>query len=310
VKPLRIVFLGSPDFAVPSLKALAAAAPHYVAGVITGTDKKRGRGNILSPTPVKETALALGLPVYEHDSMRTPEALAMIKSLAPDLLVVVAFKILPPAMLALPTIGSINVHASLLPKYRGAAPIHWAVVNGEKETGVTVFLLNDEVDAGAILARKSISIGENETTGEVYGRLMQEGAALLPEVINGLALDTLVPLAQNHAEASPAPKVFPETARIDFKLPAADVHNRIRGFSPHPGPWAFAAGEKVKLFGSRLERFEGIKPGHCVEKDGRLIVGCGKRSVSLTEIQFPNRARVDAAGYLRTQKNGLSFDFE
>lgn len=252
-EPLRIVFMGSPEFAVPSLEALCGG-PHRPVAVVTGPDKRRGRGNSLSPTPVKECALRYGIPVIETDSLKDPGIQADLSAHRPDLFVVVAFKILPKALLEVPAIGSVNVHASLLPKYRGAAPIHWAIVNGETETGVTIFFLNEGVDTGGILLQATTPIGPDETTGDVYQRLMGLGAETLVDAVDRIWKGGYTLHPQSEALASPAPKVYPDDALLPLDLPAERIRLRIRGFNPAPGAWVWLDGKKLRVHEAKVIR--------------------------------------------------------
>lgn len=245
--PLRIVFMGSPEFAVPTLEALAASR-HEVVGVVTGPDKRRGRGGDLSPTPVKAAALAHGLPLIETDTLKTPGIAGRIAGLHPDLIVVVAFKILPPALLELPRIGSLNAHASLLPKYRGAAPIHHAILNGESETGVTIFMLDRGIDTGGILLQEKTPIGADETTGEVYERLRHMAAASVMRAVERLAAGPAATIPQDDALATPAPKIHPDDGWLDLSASARDLRNRIRAFTPFPGAWVRLDGRKLRIW--------------------------------------------------------------
>lgn len=252
-KKLRIVFMGNPEFAVPSLEALHHAGQEIVA-VVTGTDKKRGRGNELSPSVVKRKAIELGLLVIEQDSMREPEFADRLRSLNADLFIVVAFKVLPPALLDIPSIGSINLHASLLPKYRGAAPIHWAVIRGESETGVTVFFLDEQVDTGKYLLQDRMLIGPDDTTGDVYSSLMKLGANSLVRSVEMISSGKYTLTEQDDTMSTSAPKIFPEQAKIDLSMSALEVVNHIRGMNPYPSAWTLVDGKKLKVY--RSKRYE------------------------------------------------------
>jgi len=296
---LTIVFMGNPDFSVPSLQRLNESR-HKVAAVVTGSDKRRGRGGKRSPSPVKSAASALSLRVIEADNMRSADLHRELKALEPDLLVVVAYKLLPPEVLAIPRIGSLNLHASLLPKYRGAAPIHWAIINGETETGCTVFLLDEGMDTGKILGQEKTPVGPLETTGDLYDRLKVTGAGLLLRTIDRLADSTAAAHIQEDTMATRAPKIQPDDARIDFNRPAAEVHNFIRGMSPFPGAWTEYDGRKLKIF--RSEPAPGtLKPGEAQIIDGKAHAGCRNGTVVLAEVQPEGRKRMSGADFL----NGL-----
>jgi methionyl-tRNA formyltransferase len=230
---LNLVFMGTPAFAVPVLESLAKT--HNVSLVVTQPDKPKGRGQKLAAPPVKEAAQALGIPVAQPDSLKTPEFHDLIAAQKADLLVIVAFRILPATLFPLARLGAVNIHGSLLPKYRGAAPIQWSVANGDSETGVTIFKLDAEVDHGGILAQAKTPIGEEETAGELFDRLSVMGRDLLLETLDALEAGKAAPREQDHALASPAPKIRKEDGRIDWKLPARTIHARVRGFNPAPG---------------------------------------------------------------------------
>ena len=227
---MKIVFMGTPDFAVPSLEALLARG-HEVAAVFTQPDKPKGRGHKLLPPPVKSLALEHGIPVYQPATLRTEEAAETLRALQPELIVVAAYgKLLPPAVLSIPPRGCINVHGSLLPQYRGAAPIQWAVLNGEKKTGVTIQQMGEGLDTGDMLQKAETEIGENETSGELFDRLKEIGAALLVDTID--RLDTLVPVPQDEAAATYAPMIRKEMGAVDWTQPAQAVHNLVRVLNP------------------------------------------------------------------------------
>lgn len=296
-KPLRVVFMGSPDFAVPSLAALIHST-HELLAVATAPDKKRGRGSELSPTPVKALALKHNIPVIETSSPREPEFLHALKALDADLFVVVAFKILPSEILALPHIGSINLHASLLPKYRGAAPIHWAVIEGEEETGNTIFFLNEKMDAGDILMQESVDIGSNDTTGQVYKRLMQLGGDMIARAVDIIAKGNYDLHPQDAELASPAPKIFKNTSFVDFSGSCGQVHNKIRGMNPFPGAWTNWEGQNVKLIESRPKFESRLLRGECAAIDGEIFVGCDQGAIKISKLQFPGRKPISGREYL------------
>ncbi|AXJ01832.1 methionyl-tRNA formyltransferase [Cyclonatronum proteinivorum] len=311
---LRIVFMGSPDFAVPSLEKLVGQSVHEVVAVVSGTDKKRGRGGALSPTPVKAKALELELPVIHADRLKGNTALEQeLAALKPDLFVVVAFKILPDELLAIPRLGSVNVHASLLPKYRGAAPIHHAVMQGETETGCTIFRLDSGIDTGGIIKQVKTPIGHLETTGDVYTRLMQLGSEALLEAVDLLAADKAVFTPQNHAEASPAPKLFDEHCRLDFNQPAKQVHDHIRGLSPFPTAYAQLDGKKLKILRAEPKALPadhplaqaGIGAVHADASAGTVWVRCGENALALGEVRYEGKRQMPAADFFRGWNGSL-----
>ncbi|MGN8224860.1 methionyl-tRNA formyltransferase [Gracilimonas sp. BCB1] len=295
---MNIVFMGSPEFAIPSLEQIHQSE-HTIKAVVSNVDKRRGRGSKKSPTLVKAKALELGLPVIEADDLSSPQFGTQLRALEADLFVVVAFRILPASVLSIPKKGSVNLHASLLPKYRGAAPIHWAIINGEEETGCSVFFLDEKVDTGNIILQKKAEIGNNETTGELYNRLRDMGSELLLESINKIDSGDYTLSAQDHTKATPAPKLFRDDCHIDFNKPAAEVHNKIRGLSPFPTAWANWNGEKFNMYRSRLGIAANVDPGELIVKDDKLLVGCLDGTVELTEVQLPGTKRLTGEELIR-----------
>ena len=314
MKSLKVVFMGSPEFAVPSLEALQASR-HQILAVVSGSDKRRRRGGRPEPTDVKRRALELGLSVLEVDDPKSEEAFELLSALNADLFVVVAFKILPPRLLALPAIGSVNLHASLLPKYRGAAPIHRAVMEGAEETGCTIFMLDERVDTGNVLARHREPVGPDETTGDVYDRLKRAGANLLVETLDALADGSLQPEPQNDSEATQAPKLFRENTRIDFHLPAEQVHNFVRGLQPFPVAWCMYGDAKMNVHRTRRMESIGIeeertklgatgKPGGLHADGGRLLVECGDGMLEILRLQLPGTKKMTGREFI----NGYGTD--
>ncbi len=295
---MNIVFMGSPEFAIPSLEQIHQSE-HTIKAVVSNVDKRRGRGSKTSPTPVKAKALELGLPVIEVEDLNAPEFIEQLSGLNADLFVVVAFRILPQAVLDIPKTGSINLHASLLPAYRGAAPIHWAIINGEKETGCTVFFLDEKVDTGNIIAQQKVTIEANETTGELYNRLRDMGSELLLDAINRIDSEEYVLTAQDDSKATPAPKLFREQCHVSFDVPAREVHNKIRGLSPFPTAWANWKGEKFNMYRSKFHSEIHLPPGELRVKNENLLVGCAAGSVELLEVQLPGTKRLSAADFIR-----------
>ena len=295
---MNIVFMGSPEFAIPSLEQIHQSE-HTIKAVVSNVDKRRGRGSKKSPTLVKSKALELGLSVIEADDLSSPHFGTQLKALDADLFVVVAFRILPTSVLNIPKKGSINLHASLLPKYRGAAPIHWAIINGEEETGCTVFFLDEKVDTGSIIAQKKTDIGDNETTGELYNRLRDMGSELLLESINKIDSGNYSLSPQDHSKATPAPKLFRDDCHINFNKPAKEVHNKIRGLSPFPTAWADWNGDKFNMYRSRLGISADIDPGELLVKSDKLLVGCADGTVELTEVQLPGTKRLSGEELIR-----------
>lgn len=298
---MKILFMGSPDFAIPSLEKIHTSG-HEIVSVVSNVDKRRGRGGGTSPTPVKNRALELDLPVIGVENMDDLEFIDELKQLDADLFVVVAFRILPSEVLELPKKGSVNLHASLLPKYRGAAPIHWAIMNGEEETGCSIFFLDEKVDTGAIINQQSTSIGKNETTGDLYERLKVIGADLLLKSIDEIEAGTYEAVPQNDEEATPAPKLFTEDCKVNFQQDARQVHNKIRGLSPFPTAWATLDDLKFNMYRSRIGSTDRLKPGQLITKNGELYVGCGSGSVILDEVQIEGKRRMSGTDFM----NGYS----
>lgn len=294
---MRIVFMGTPDFAVPCLSRLLDDG-HTIAGVFTQPDKPQGRGYKLMPPPVKVRALESGLPVYQPAKMRDGQALAILKELSPELVVVVAYgKILPSDILALPPLGCVNVHGSLLPKYRGAAPIQWSVLNGDRTAGVTTMYMAEGLDTGDMILTRETPLGPDETSGELYERLATLGAQALSETVRLIGEGRAPRVPQDDALASHAPMLTKELARIDWTKPASEVHNLIRGMNPWPIAHTSLCGRPLKIYRSRLVSGAGA-PGALIGGSG-FVVACGQGAVELLEIQEAGKKRMAAADYLR-----------
>jgi methionyl-tRNA formyltransferase len=290
---MNIVFMGSPEFAVPCLEALLEH--HRVLAVVTQPDKPAGRGLGLQPPAVKVRAMKAGVPVLQPVSVRKPPFLDELRALAPEMVVVVAYgKILPGDVLRVPAKGCVNVHASLLPRYRGAAPIQWAIIRGEKETGVTLMQMDEGMDTGDMLLKKSIPIDDQVTSGEMFGRLARLGAEVL---IEGLSRE-LVPEKQDHSAATMAPMLEKETGRVDFSAGARAVRDLVRGCDPWPTGHTFLDGELLKLYKPKVVSGSG-EPGVVLgaDRDG-LIVACGADAVAFGELQLPGRKRLPAQALL------------
>jgi len=306
LQSLRIVFMGTPEFAVASLDALVKAGCNIV-GVITAPDKPAGRGMLLQQSAVKKYAVENNLTVLQPEKLKNPEFLAKLKSLQADLQIVVAFRMLPDVVWDMPPMGTINLHGSLLPQYRGAAPINWAVINGEKETGVTTFKLKHEIDTGNILLQDSFPIGENETAGEIHDRMKEIGAKLLVKTIKGIAEDTLKEMHQSEIGNRKseilhhAPKIFKETCKIDFSKPADEVNNLIRGLSPFPGAFTTLNGKTIKIFKTEKEiTFPTIKAGdYETDKKTYLKFSCTDGYINVKELQLEGKKRTGVEEFLR-----------
>ncbi len=298
---MRIVFMGSPDFAIPSLNKIYQSR-HDIVSVVSNVDKRRGRGSEPSPTPVKKRALELDLPVIEVEELNDPSFYQKLKALEADLFVVVAFRILPANLLSLPREGSINLHASLLPKYRGAAPIHWAIINGEEKTGCTVFFLDEKVDTGKVIKQEETPIGPNETTGDLYNRLKELGSGTLMEAIEAIDADDYEAIPQDNEKASPAPKLFTDDCKVDFDRPPEEVHNKIRGLSPFPTAWAELDDLKFNMYRSKIGPSKKLSPGQLDMHGDELLAGCASGTVILEEVQLQGKRRMSGKDFM----NGYS----
>ena len=294
---MRIVFLGTPEFAVASLEALIAHQFNVVA-VVTAPDKPSGRGLKLTPSPVKLCAEKHGIPVLQPEKLKDPQFLQELSEFKADLQFVVAFRMLPEVVWNMPPLGTYNLHGSLLPKYRGAAPIHWAVMNGDLETGVTVFKLKHEIDTGDIILRKTIPIGRSETTSEVHDRMMFVGAEALAEASKMIESQEINFLHQREDEVSLAPKLFKETCLIDWSQSVEIVYNKIRGLAYFPGAYFLFQGKTVKLFGSRTSSVK-LQPGEIKETDQKLLIGCLDGSLEILEIQVEGKRKMEIGEFLR-----------
>ncbi len=296
--------MGTPGFAVPSLEALASKGLE-VLSVITQPDKPRGRGRALAPPPVKVCALGLGLPVLQPDSIRGEEFACELTGLAPDVVVVVAYgKILPKGLLGIPKLGCVNVHSSLLPAYRGAAPVNWAIINGDSESGVTTMFMDEGMDTGPVLMKRATGIGDKETAGDLLNRLSVIGAELLIETIDGLTGGTLKPSPQPESGVSVAPLLKKEDGRIDWRKSARDVDFHVRGFSPWPGAFTSVKGKSLKVHAGGVVETQGDgarRPGEVYSVSGSAInVVCGAGSLyGITELQLEGKRRMKTEDLLR-----------
>lgn len=289
--------MGTPDFAVPSLRALADAGYKPVA-VVTAPDRPKGRGRKVQPSPVKKAALDLEIrQILQPESVRDPDFAEAVRAVEADLQVVVAFRILPPTVFNAATKGAFNLHGSLLPRYRGAAPIHRAVMAGDSLTGVTTFFLKERVDTGNIILQRPLPIGPNDTTGDVHDRMMDLGADAVVDTVRMIERGTAEPLPQDDSAATPAPKVFREQADIPWGLPAQQVHNHIRGHSPVPGAWTTSPSGTLKVYRSLIAEGKGT-PGEIIDTSGRLVVACGEGAVELVEVKPEGSRSMSARDYL------------
>jgi methionyl-tRNA formyltransferase len=305
---VRLVFCGTPQFAVPALKHLLAQSDFEIVAVITQPDRPRGRGQEVSFSPVKEAALAAKLPVHQPEKIRAPEVQELLQKLAPDCIVIIAYgQIIPARLLPIPKLGWINLHASLLPKYRGAAPINWAIAKGETRTGVTTMRIDAGMDTGEMLLQREIEIGPTETAPELAVRMSEVGAPLMAETLRRLGAGTITSKTQNHAEVSYAPILKKEDGRIDWKRSATEIYNRMRGFAPWPGAYTTFRGQSCHLWGEPVSkeggsaivaRASGAAPGTLFGEKNALFVCCGDATVlSVRLVQMEGRKPVKASDF-------------
>ena len=296
---MKLVYLGTPSFAVPSLERIVGAG-HQVCGVFTQPDRPKGRGQKDAMSPVKEAAVRLGLNVFQPERVRKPEPVELLRAMAPDAMVVVGYgQIIPQSILDIPPQGIINVHASLLPKYRGAAPIQWAIARGEKTTGVTTMKIDAGLDTGAMLLKWETGIGEEETAVELGARLAPAGADLLVRTLADLS--SIVPEAQDSSLATLAPILRREDGHIDWKMTPLDILNRVRGFQPWPGAYGFLKGQRFHVWRAAIADRE-LAQGALQTEEKRLFAGCGAGAIELLEVQLEGKKRMAAAAFL----NGFS----
>lgn len=316
---MRIVFFGTPEFAVESLSLLHDSGLVEIAAVVTMPDKPAGRGHKMLQSPVKQYALDHGLHLLQPEKLKNPEFIAELRSLDADLFIVIAFRMLPEAVWSMPPLGTFNLHASLLPKYRGAAPINWAVINGDKVTGVTTFFLKHEIDTGDIISQSSITIGDDENVGSVHDRLMALGARLTLDTVKSIIAGNLVTTPQdaltNGATPTPAPKIFKDTCMIDWTKDASSLHNFIRGLSPYPAAWCTlqstdGAEPQLKIFEARPSTLitvpEKAVPGSFIVEGDRLLAVCGDSTLlEILSLQLEGKRRMSTAEFLRGYKKNF-----
>ena len=299
---MRIIFIGSGEIGVPTLQRLAQA--HSMVAVFTRPDRPAGRGHILRPTPIKEAALELGLELHQPESVNSPESLQLIREFKPEAIVVASYgEILSKDLLQIPQRGAINLHASLLPKYRGAAPINWAIIRGETETGITTFLMDEGLDTGETLVQRRVPIEDDDTAGSLHDKLAQLGAKAMLETLEGLERGTLKPKPQDHSRATYAPKLKKELGRLDWSRPSRDLFNLIRGLNPAPGAFTFFKGRRLKVHRSRVvkDSYHG-QPGEVIDVAEGLIVKTGNGLLELLEVQPEGKRPMGGMDFLRGYK--------
>lgn len=302
---LRIIYMGTPDFAVEPLKTLVEAGKDVVA-VVTMPDKPAGRGHKLQFSPVKEYALKAGIPILQPENLKSPDFLQELASFNADLQIVVAFRMLPEAVWSMPKYGTFNLHASLLPRYRGAAPINWAVINGDKETGITTFFLKHEIDTGNIILQEKVAIDEEDNAGDVHDKLMYLGADLVLKTLKMIEEDNVITRPQDDAQASLAPKIFKDTAKLDFDKCAADIRNLVRGMAPYPAAWfniKLQDGNEsmMKIFKVSTEEKNHNYSVGTILTDGKkmLKIACKDGFINLLEVQMAGKKRMAAEDLMR-----------
>ena len=297
---MKIVFMGTPDFSVPVLEALVKAG-HQVEAVVTQPDKPKGRGKAVLMTPVKEKAMELGIPVYQPVKVREPEFVEVLKELKPDVMVVVAFgQILPKAVLDIPPYGCVNVHASLLPKYRGAAPIQWVVIDGEKESGVTTMMMDVGLDTGDMLEQKAIPLDEKETGGSLFDKLSALGVSMILSTLKGLENGTITRTPQGESGTSYAKMLTKEMGHIDWTKDAVSIERLVRGLNPWPSAYTSYAGKTMKIWAAEVADLPGERaPGKIHVTKDRLFVETGEGVLDVKELQLEGKKRMDTASFLR-----------
>ncbi|MFZ1517658.1 MAG: methionyl-tRNA formyltransferase [Ignavibacteriaceae bacterium] len=300
---MKIVFMGTPDFAIPSLKILIENN-HEILAVVTTPDKERGRGQKVTFTAVKQFAIENSIPVYQPEKLKGNfEFVEQMKSLNPDLFVVVAFRILPKEVFEIPKSGSFNLHGSYLPKYRGAAPIQWALINGDTETGLTTFKLAEKVDTGNIYLQKKIKINPDDNFESLHDRMSLIGAEIVLQTVNLIESGNFELQQQNDSLASPAPKITKETCLIDWNKPAKEIHNLVRGLSPHPVAYFLHNKKVMKIYKSEVVKELNLKPAEFRQTNTELLIGCGIDALRILEIQQEGKKRMNTEEFLR----GFSF---
>ncbi len=304
---LKIIFMGTPEFAIPSL-AILLKNGYDIVGVITAVDKMGGRGRKETlQSAVKKFALEQGLNVLQPRNLKSAKFQKRLKALAADLQVVVAFRMLPEAVWDMPPLGTVNLHASLLPSYRGAAPINWAIINGEQETGLTTFFLQHEIDTGDLLFQERVTINSSATAGDLHDTMMDVGAELVLKTVVAIEANEITPLPQAHDQATKAPKLFKETCEIDFVQPGQSVYNFIRGLSPWPGAWTTLDGHVLKIYQCRLSEEKSLEPCQIAKQERNLVIGTNDQDIIIEELQLQGRKRLKSSDFLNGYQIQNSF---
>ena len=297
---MKLVFFGSPEFAIPSFSALHNSE-HEILAVVTAPDKRAGRGKKYISLPIKQAADKYNYPIYQPLDLKDPEFLSFMKVIDADIYIVVAYRILPEEVICIPREGAVNIHASLLPKYRGPAPIHHAILNGENETGVTAFKIQKTVDTGDILLQENYKLSKNITTGEAYDSLASIGAKLIVTTLDRLENNELISIPQDHTSATLAPKISSDDCLIDWYKSTEIIHNQIRAFSPKPGAYTYFQKKRVKLFNSKIKnnsRTAALQPGEINYTNAHLEVGTGNGLIHIYEIQIEGKKRLSVSQFV------------
>ena len=298
---MKIIFMGTPDFAIPSLQAIVKSSD-TIETIVTTPDKERGRGQKITFTPVKEFALENSIPVLQPENFIDQKFINRLKEINADVFVIVAFRILPKEVYSLPKKGAFNLHGSLLPKYRGAAPIQWAIINGEKETGLTTFFLQEKVDTGNIILQEKLKILDDDNFGTLHDKMSELGAKLVLNTLDLIDGNKIEMKEQNNLPSSPAPKITKEVCQINWNLPAEQIHNLVRGLSPFPGAFFLNGGKQIKVFKSSVNKEIKLKPAEIFQTKTTAIIGCGNHSLNLLELQPEGRKRMAIEEFLRGYK--------
>lgn len=299
---MNVIFMGSADFSIPSLETLYKSN-HKIIGLVTVPDKERGRGQKISSSPVKEFGIKNNIPVLQPEKLKDENFIGQLKDLHADLFVIVAFRILPKEVFTIPPKGSFNLHASLLPKYRGAAPIQWALIKGERKTGVTTFALEEKVDTGNIYLQKEVEIVDDDNFETLHDKLSEIGSKAVLETVDIIESGNYQLKGQDNSIATPAPKITPVTGKIDWTKSAEEIHNLVRGLSPVPCAYFFHNNKKIKVYKAKLLEKENPTPGKINQSKKNLFVECGKDELEILELQLEGRNRMTAEEFLR----GYSF---
>ena len=296
---VNIVFMGTPEFAVPSLQILHEAGFNIV-GVITAPDRKGGRGMKKTiSSAIKKYAIAHNLPVLQPTNLKNTAFIETLRDLQADLQMVVAFRMLPEVVWSMPRLGTINLHGSLLPAYRGAAPINWAIINGEKQTGLTTFFIQKEIDTGHILLTSEVDITPDDTAGDLHDRMMVAGAKLVLDTVKGVVTQAIIPRQQDHSKATKAPKIFHETCNIDFARPLDEVYNFIRGLSPYPGAWTLLDGKEIKLLEVSPLKEGDLRPAQIsTDQKSYLHIGTNAGKISVRKLKMEGKRALPVAAFL------------